>query len=248
MPDLRISLITVTRNAGSTLSQCLASIISQNYANVEHIIIDGCSTDNTLQIIEQYKKNISISISEPDNGIYDAMNKGIALATGHIIGMLNADDVFADNDVLLNVARAFEQHDVDIIYGDLDYVNADNKVSRKWRSGSYNINSFNLGWMPPHPTFYCKRSLFEKYGSYSVANGTAADYDLMLRFMFVNRASAHYINKVMVKMKTGGASNQNLNSRLKAFYYDIKAMRANGIFLPALTIILKPLRKLGQYF
>ena len=247
MADLKISLITVTRNAGNTLNNCLASVIAQNYPNVEHIIIDGGSTDSTLQIIAQYKKHISISVSEPDNGIYDAMNKGIALATGQVIGMLNADDVFANNEVLHHVADAFTQHNADVVYGDLDYVNENNKVIRKWRSGAYSVNSFNWGWMPPHPTFYCRASLFKKYGNYSIANGTAADYDLILRFMFVNRVNTFYINKVMVKMKTGGASNQSIKSRFKAFYYDLKAMRVNAIFLPALTIILKPLRKFGQY-
>ncbi len=248
MQDLKISLITVTYNAESTISQCMESVIGQNFSNIEYIIIDGGSTDGTISIINQYKDNISHFISEPDKGIYDAMNKGIKLATGQVVGMLNADDFFADETVLSTVALAFTQKNVDIVYGDLDYIKANGDIVRKWRSGEYIRKNFDWGWMPPHPTFYCKLNLFHKFGLYSLEYGTAADYELMLKFLYVNKIDAYYIKKVMVKMKVGGKSNKSFTNRVKGLYFDLKAMRNNEILLPFVTMIAKPMRKLGQYF
>ncbi|WP_428328434.1 glycosyltransferase family 2 protein [Mucilaginibacter sp.] len=248
MQDFKISLITVSFNAEGTIRRCIESVISQNFKAIEYIIIDGGSIDQTINIINQYKNNISIILSEPDKGIYDAMNKGIKLATGDVVGMLNADDFFADDKVLSTVADAFIQQNVEITYGDLDYVSLDDKIIRKWRSGKYLRSNFSWGWMPPHPTFYCKRNLFEKLGFYSLGYGTAADYELMLRFMFLNRIPAFYIKKVLVKMKVGGVSNKSFNSRVKGLKFDLKAMRNNGIIYPIITLILKPARKIIQYF
>ncbi len=156
MEDLKISLITVAYNAEATIERCITSVLGQQFSNIEYIIIDGGSTDNSLQIIGKYKDHIAHFVSEPDKGIYDAMNKGIALASGDIIGMLNADDFFADDDVLKEVAAAFCDQGHHILYGDLDYVEQNGKVIRKWRSGKYKTGIFNFGWMPPHPTFYCR--------------------------------------------------------------------------------------------
>ena len=245
---MKISLITVSYNAENTISRCIESVIGQNFKNIEYIIIDGGSTDKTTQIIAQYKEYTSIFLSEPDKGIYDAMNKGINLASGDIIGMLNADDYFADSSVLSAVADAFARQNANITYGDLDYINTQGNIVRKWRSGMYTNSMFKRGWMPPHPTFYCKRSLFKQYGFYSLEYGTAADYELMLRFMYLNKIAAFYIKKVMVKMSTGGASNKTLNNRIKGLFFDLKAMRNNKIPFPAITLILKPLRKIIQYF
>ncbi|HAL83616.1 MAG TPA: glycosyltransferase, partial [Mucilaginibacter sp.] len=183
VPDLKISLITVCYNAESTIKQCIQSVISQNYGNLEYIIIDGGSTDNTIQVINQYKDYISIFVSEPDAGIYDGINKGIKMAGGDIVGALNADDFFADNTVLNIIADAFKTQDTGIIYGDLEYVNSKGDIVRNWQSGQYSAGMFNRGWMPPHPTFYCKKELFYQFGFYSLEYGTAADYELMLRFM-----------------------------------------------------------------
>ena len=248
MQDLKISLITVVFNAENTINRCIGSVISQDFRNIEYIIIDGGSTDNTIQIIQENKQFISHFISEPDKGIYDAMNKGIQLATGDVIGMLNADDVFADHTVLSTIANAFIQQDSDITYGDLDYVNGNEKVIRKWRSGNFTSKNLNWGWMPPHPTFYCKRHLFKKFGLYSLNYGTAADYELMLRFLYANNLRVSYIKKVLVKMKVGGKSNKNIISRVKGLFYDLEAMRSNDISLPVITLIVKPLRKINQYF
>ena len=244
---LKISLITVTFNAGDTIQRCIESVINQTFKNIEYIIIDGGSTDNTVQNINRYEKYIQHFSSGPDQGIYDAMNKGIAFATGSVVGMLNADDFFADNGILADVATVFEDQNVQALYGDLDFVNHMGNIFRKWRSGSYKPGIFNRGWMPPHPTFYCRRELFNKYGFYSLEYGTAADYELMARFMHKHHLNPFYLEKVMVKMKVGGASNKNLSSRVKGLLNDFKAMRKNGISLPLAAVFLKRARKLGQY-
>lgn len=246
--DFKISLITVCYNAENTITNCIESVIAQDFNAVEYIIIDGGSSDKTINIINNYKHFITHLISEPDKGIYDAMNKGIKLASGNVIGMLNADDSFTDNAVLKEIAGVFEKRDVDVLYADLDYVNADGKVVRKWRSGQYSRKSLNLGWMPPHPTFYCKRNLFDKFGFYSLDYGTAADYELMIRFLNFNKLNIFYLKKVIVRMKMGGKSNKSIISRVKGLFFDLKAMRANRILLPVFAIFIKPLRKVSQYF
>lgn len=247
MEDFKISLVTVTFNAENTIGRCIESVISQDYKNVEYIIIDGGSTDNTIRIIDQYRDHIDHFISGPDKGTYDAMNKGIELACGNIIGTLNADDYFADSDVLSTVAKTFDCQNVDIVYGDLDYVNKQGKVIRKWRSKKYSQGMFNWGWMPPHPTFYCKKEIFNKLGPYSLEYGTAADYDLMVRFIHFRKVKAFHIKKVMIKMEHGGISNKSYTNRVKALYNDFKIMRNNGILIPIVAIILKPMRKIMQF-
>jgi glycosyltransferase involved in cell wall biosynthesis len=248
MQDLKISLITVAYNAQNTIEQCLNSVLRQKFNNVQYIVIDGGSTDGTVQIIDKYRNRIDFFISEPDNGVYDAMNKGIAMATGDIIGTLNADDYYADDDVLHDIAMAFAKQKNSILYGDLDYVDKSGKTVRKWRSGRYKSGKFNWGWMPPHPTFYCRRNLFEELGPYKLDYGSAADYELMLRFMHFNKANVYYLNKVMVKMITGGISNKNFSNRVKAMCFDLKAMRNNNIWLPVITMLCKPIRKIVQFF
>jgi len=245
--DIKISLITVTFNAEATIKRCIESVIAQNYKNLEYIIIDGGSTDRTLQIVGQFNEYVNILISEPDKGVYDAMNKGIRLASGDIVGTLNADDYFADNNVLTSVSEAFFNPGVKILYGNLDYVKSDLTISRKWRTKAYKGGLYNWGWMPPHPTFYCKIELFTRLGYYSLDFGTAADYELMLRFMHLEKTNSFFLDKVMVKMQRGGMSNNRPISRIKAWGYDLKAMKKNGILAPFLTLILKPMRKVLQY-
>ena len=248
MDNVKISLITVCRNAADTISRCIESVICQNFKDFEYIIVDGASTDGTIEIVNEYKFRINKIISEPDQGIYDAMNKGIKLASGSIAAMLNADDYFADEMVLSNVAAAFDQENTGIVYGDIDYVNKAGHVTRKWRSGKYSEHLFNFGWMPPHPAFYCKRELFYQIGFYSPDYGTAADYELMLRFIHSNKVNTFYLKKVMVKMQSGGASNKNIKSRASSLYYDFIAMQHHKLPIPVLTVALKPLRKVIQYF
>lgn len=176
------------------------------------------------------------------------MNKGIALATGDVVGILNADDFFKDEHVLTVVAQAFENNKPDIVYGDLNYIKSDGSISRKWVSGEYKKGMFNYGWMPPHPTFYCKRELFKKFGSYGLEYGTAADYELMLRYIHRNLLSVYYVKQVLVEMSVGGVSNRSIKNRIKSLFFDMKAMYKNKIFFPPITLILKPLRKLRQFF
>jgi glycosyltransferase involved in cell wall biosynthesis len=248
MQDLKISIITVAFNAQNTIDRCIDSVMRQKFNNIEYIVIDGGSTDNTIQIINRYKDKINIYISEPDKGIYDAMNKGIAMATGDIIGTLNADDFFNNDEVLQDVAVAFTEQKTSILYGDLDYIDLNGKIIRKWRSGKYNSGMFNWGWMPPHPTFYCRRELFEQLGVYSLGYGSAADYELMLRFIHANKTNVFYLRKVMVKMVIGGVSNKSFNNRVKALRFDLKAMHDNDILVPGLTVLFKPIRKILQFF
>jgi glycosyltransferase involved in cell wall biosynthesis len=247
MPELTISLITVAYNAEKTIERSIHSVLGQKFNKVQYIVVDGGSTDGTLKIIDKYRDRINIVVSEPDNGIYDAMNKGIALANGDIIGTLNADDFLADDTILNNVADAFAVPGTDILYGDLDFIDTNEKVVRKWRSGRYRKGMFNRGWMPPHPTFYCRRKLFDVHGVYSLEYGSAADYELMLRFIHLHRVNVFYLNKIMVKMYVGGISNQSVGNRVKALRFDLKAMRNNGILLPYMTVIFKPLRKIMQF-
>lgn len=247
MSALKISVITVCYNAAGTIERCIQSVLAQQYAGLEYIIIDGGSTDGTLDIIGRYARHIHRLVTGPDNGIYHAMNKGLALAGGKVIGTLNADDYFAGNDVLAKIEQAFTTTNCDMLYGDLDFVDAQGKVTRKWRSGEYKPGSFNYGWMPPHPTFYVRRELFTQSGNYNPDYGSAADYELMLRFMHRQKVGVYYLPVVMISMQIGGVSTGGIKNRLAAWRNDYKAMRSNGVIMPLLALLLKPFRKIQQY-
>ncbi|HMQ50296.1 MAG TPA: glycosyltransferase family 2 protein [Saprospiraceae bacterium] len=246
---LRISIITPTFNSGATLKTTIDSIQNQTYPHIEHIIVDGGSTDNTLDIIHAAGTKIKEFISEPDNGLYDALNKGLALATGDVIGILNSDDFYPNKRVLEKVAKTFFIHQTDSVYGDLQYVEHDNlkRVVRHWKSGKYYSNSFLYGWMPPHPTFFVRREVYQRLGLFDTQLQMAADYELMLRFLFKNRISTVYIPEVLVKMRMGGMSNRSFKARLHANGEDRLAWEINGLKPRFYTTILKPLRKVGQY-
>ena len=235
-------------NSASTIRDTLASIASQSYSNIEHIVIDGHSSDDTLKIISEFK-HVSTCISEKDDGIYYAMNKGIELATGDVIGILNADDIYAHHDVLKEVMDLFEDHSIDAVYGDLDFVDANDltKTTRSWRSGAYNKNSFYHGWMPPHPTFFVRSDVYRKYGKFNTSLSSAADYELMLRFLLKNEIKPAYLQKVIVKMRLGGKSTGSIINRLIANREDRSAWRLNGLKPHFFTLILKPLRKIHQF-
>jgi glycosyltransferase involved in cell wall biosynthesis len=244
----RISLITVTYNASDHLRDCLDSVREQD-VDVEHILIDGASTDATLNILEQHQDHLAHVISEKDEGMYHAINKGIKLATGDVIGILNADDCYFSNDTLSKVADAFSDEDVDAVYGDLVYVNRNNteKVVRTWRSGEYRPRKFYQGWMPPHPTFFVRSWVYEQYGLFNPELGTAADYELMLRMLLKHGIHAAYIPEVLVKMRSGGMSNQSLKNRLKANLMDRKAWTVNDLSPYPWTLWIKPMRKIKQW-
>lgn len=244
---MKISVVTISYNSADTIESTIKSVLDQDYSDIEYIIIDGGSTDSTLSIIEKYKDSIDHLVSEPDNGLYDAMNKGIEIATGDVIGMLNSDDVFADNTVLSKVALAIEN--ADAVYGDLNYVDRDNleKITRKWKSGKYRRNAFKRGWMPPHPTFYVRATKYHQLGTYNTRFKTSADYELMLRFIHKHKIKVDYIPHVMVLMRVGGQSNSSIKNRLAANKEDRFAWKINGLRPGIFTFIMKPLSKIGQF-
>ncbi len=246
---MKVSIITVTLNSEKYLADCIQSVMRQRYTNIEHIIVDGKSTDGTLQIIKKHENYISKWISETDRGMYDAINKGIAIATGDIIGILNSDDIFASDNVIANIVRCFKKENTDSVYGDLVYVKPSNteKVFRLWKGVRYKRYRFRYGWMPAHPTFYMKRSLIEKYGPYENHYYTAADYEFMARYLYKYRISATYLEQLVVKMRTGGASNITIKGRLRANRRDFLAMKRNNIPFSFLVSILKPISKIGQF-
>jgi len=246
---MKISIITVSYNSASTIRDTIESVLNQTYSDIEYILVDGASKDDTLSIIKSYGNKISKLISEKDNGIYDAMNKGISVATGDVIGILNSDDFYSHSNVIKNVVQIFEK-DTDAVYADLVYVSgADkNKIVRTWKAGKYEIGSFQKGWMPPHPTFFVKKSVYEKLGMFTDQLKSAADYEIMLRFIHKHQIKLSYLPEIIVHMRTGGASNISLKNRLKANREDKKAWKMNGLKPSPLTFIKKPLSKLSQFF
>jgi glycosyltransferase len=246
---MKISIITVVYNNASTIGDAIDSVLSQNYGNIEYIVIDGGSTDGTVDIIKDYGDKITKFISEPDNGIYDAMNKGFKLTSGDIIGIINSDDFFASDDILSVVAESFKNNDIECLYADLEYVDTVNtdKSLRKWKSKPYSKKLFAKGWHPAHPTFYAKRSAYEEYGYFKTELTIAADYELMLRFLEKFKSESLYIPKVFVKMRTGGESNKSFRNILKANIQCYKSWKLNGLKVSPLIILRKPFFKLFQY-
>lgn len=246
---MKVSIITVTMNSEKYLADCIESVRRQNYKNIEHIIIDGKSTDKTLQIIEKNERHISHWISETDRGMYDAINKGLAIATGDIVGVLNSDDMFASADAVKSIVDCFETHNTDSVYGDLMYVDPfdTQKIIRYWKGSSYDRSRFRYGWMPAHPTFYMRRELISKFGMYENHYYTAADYEFMARYLYLHRVSSRYLDCLLVKMRTGGLSNSNLKMRFRANRRDYLAMRKNKIPFSFIVSVLKPIIKLPQY-
>lgn len=246
---MKISLITVTYNSARYLQNAIQSVCHQDYPNIEYIIIDGGSTDETLSIIEQNSSCISKWISEKDNGMYDAINKGMKMATGDVIGILNSDDMLATKDVISKIAACFKEQKVDSIFGDLIYVDAEetSKIHRFWKGMSYNRSSFNLGWMPAHPTFYIRREIVEQLGGYETHYFSASDFELMTRYLYKHRISSYYLPELIVKMRKGGMSNGSFKKRIRANRRDYLALKRNEVPFPFVVSIIKPLRKLPQY-
>lgn len=245
---MKISIITATYNSAATVRDTLACVASQQYPNIEHLIIDGVSTDNTLAIVKEFT-HVAKSVSEKDNGLYDAMNKGVQMATGDVIGILNSDDFYTGPTILSKVMAVFEDPSVDVVYGDLQYVKPANVevITRTWRSGRYKKSALYYGWMPPHPTFFVRRHMYEKCGLFNTALLSAADYELMLRVLLKFDARAQYIPEVLVKMRAGGMSNVSLKNRLRANKEDTMAWKLNELKPYFFTMWLKPLRKIFQF-
>ncbi|MES2388923.1 MAG: glycosyltransferase family 2 protein [Bacteroidota bacterium] len=248
---MKVSIITVVLNNADCIADAIESVLSQKLegAELEYIIVDGGSTDNTPEIIKSYGSRITRTITGKDKGIYHAMNKGLQAATGDIIGILNSVDFYTGPHVLAKVLEVFKSTNADTVYGDLKYVHPQDtdRTLRYWRSGIYRPGSFKLGWMPPHPTFFVKKHLYEKHGYFDTEFTSAADYELMLRMLHKHNASAGYVPEVLVKMRAGGKSNKQISNRLHANREDRRAWQKNGLRLPFYTGWLKPLRKLPQF-
>nr|WP_293569177.1 glycosyltransferase family 2 protein [Prevotella sp.] len=249
---MMISIITATFNSAKTLKDTIQSVLRQTNKDFEYLIIDGGSTDETIDIVKSYESEFSGRlkwVSEKDEGIYDAMNKGIKMASGDVVGILNSDDYFTSDDILQTVDNAFKSHEIDAIYGDIHFIRDGNpqKCVRYYSSRMFRPFWLRFGFMPAHPSFYCKREVFEKAGLYSLDYKIGADYEMMVRLFKKYRIMSQYINKDFVTMRTGGASNNNVRSRITLINEDVKACKENGVYTNSLFVMLKFMYKIFEF-
>ncbi|MCF7795389.1 glycosyltransferase [Patescibacteria group bacterium] len=247
---MKISLITPTYNSSQTISRTIESVIAQNYSDLEYIIIDGASTDNTKDIVSTYQNKINIKfISESDSGIYEAMNKGIKLANGEVIAILNSDDIFDSSEVLMKVATGFNDRKIDAVYGDIKYFsNNVNKIIRLWRAGKYQENKLNNGWVIPHPALFLRRSVYEQCGLFRADFKLAGDYEFILRVLKIYQINLKYFPEVLVRMYNGGVSGNNLKQRIIGWKELKKAWAVNNLKIPKFFILRRIIFKLKQFF
>jgi glycosyltransferase involved in cell wall biosynthesis len=248
---MKITIITATFNSAATIAGCIASVHAQTYSNIEHIVVDGASGDRTIEIINSMPNRVSKIVSEPDRGIYDAMNKGIQLATGDVIGILNSDDFFTSKEVLSKIVSAFQTHPVDGVYGDVCFVMPEklNKVIRYYSAAMFRPFLFQFGFMPPHPSFYVRRNYFEKLGLYQTDYKIAADYELLIRYLKVSQLKTHYLNFCVVTMRKGGDSSRSLKSNWILNKEIVRGCRENGIYTNMFILSFKyPIKITGLLF
>ncbi|GAB3256967.1 glycosyltransferase family 2 protein [Larkinella harenae] len=245
---MKVTIITVVYNGAATIRDSIESVLNQTYPNIEYIVIDGKSKDNTAEIVRTYGSRITRFVSEPDKGLYDAMNKGLRLATGDVIGFINSDDFYKHHQVVEKVVALFNQTNCDAVYGDEIYVDPVNteKIDRYWKVGEYKEGAFLWGWMPPHLTCFIKRSVYEQLGGYTLQLKSSSDYELLLRFIHKHKIKISYLPEVLVAMRSGGISNATFKHRIRANREDRQAWRINGLRPYFFTLFLKPLRKLNQ--
>lgn len=248
---MRISILTATYNSAKTLRDTIESVLRQTYLNYECIIIDGASKDGTLDLVREYETKFNGRlklISEPDQGIYDAMNKGIQMATGDVIGILNSDDFYTSDDALQVIVDAFANNDIDATYGDIHFVNDDDlsKCVRYYSSAIFRRSFMRFGLMPAHPSFYCKKAVYEKYGSFDTSYKVAADFENLLRIIYVGNIRTKYIPKDFVTMRTGGASTAGLSSRTQIMKDHLRALKANGIYSNVFLLSLRYVYKVYE--
>lgn len=246
---MKISIITVAYNAADHIRSAIDAVLGQTYPDIEYIIVDGVSTDGTVDVVKSYGDRIAKFVSEPDKGIYDAMNKGIALATGDVVGILNADDFYTDDRVLERVADCLSGTDVDACFSDLVYVDANNtdKVIRYWKSCPYQDGLFEKGWMPAHPTFFMKRWCYEKYGKFDLSIPIGTDFDLLFRMIHAHRIRTRYIPEILVKMRTGGESNKSIQNIVRQNMTVIRTLKKHGVPVSPMFFIAKFSERLGQF-
>jgi glycosyltransferase involved in cell wall biosynthesis len=248
---MKISIITVSYNSEKFIESCIRSVKDQSYKNLEHIIIDGASTDNTLNLLNLYKNTLTKIVSEKDKGIYDAMNKGLNISNGDIVGFLNSDDFYSDKNVIAKVMSLFKKDpSLDACYSDLVYTNQNDttKIVRYWKSNKFTPGSFKKAWYPPHPTLFVRKSIYEKLGGFDLSYSIASDVDLMMRFFEVNRIKVRYVQEVWVKMRLGGKSNKNLYNIWRQNWEIICSMKKNGLSLNFFSFfIYKAISRLKQF-
>jgi glycosyltransferase involved in cell wall biosynthesis len=247
---MKVSILVPVFNCCSYISCCINSICNQSHSDIEIIVIDGGSKDGTLALIENYGLRISHFISQTDSGMYDALNTGLKLASGDVIGILNADDYFLDENVISLIVDCFLRQGCDAVYGNLNYVKKDGNdtIIRRWKSRPFTDKAIKFGWMPAHPTLYLKRTIYQKFGPYLLHFGSCGDYELMLRYFFTHKIQAHYLNKFLVNMREGGVSNGSIKKRYQAFLNDYKILVHTKMPYPMLVTIFKRFRKINQYF
>lgn len=248
MLRIKISIVTVVFNRAYCIDDAILSLQSQTYPDIQHIVIDGGSKDGTLEILRSRLGSNAVLVSEPDDGIYDALNKGLNIATGEVIGFLHSDDLFSDSEVLADVVKAFCGPNIDAVYGDLQYVSKVNKdkVIRHWVAGKYSRFRLKLGWMPPHPAFFLRRSVIQCWGGFDTKFRISADYDAILRYFAQGAIRSAYIPRVLVKMRVGGESNRSIGKIWQKSCEDYRALKNNSVGGLA-TLILKNLTKIGQF-
>ncbi len=246
---MKVSIITIVYNGKATIKDTICSILSQTYNNIEYIIIDGGSNDGTLEIVKNYGDRINALISEPDQGIYDAMNKGIALATGDVVGILNSDDYYIDEFAIEKIVKAFEEKEVNSVFADLVYIgrNDSDKIVRKYDSSQFSSDKFAYGWAPAHPTFFVKRNVYRKYGMFRTDLKIAADFDLLVRFLYTYKISYYYLQETIIKMRIGGVST-SLSSIWINNIETLKVCKENGIETNIFKILSKYPNKIASLF
>ncbi|ELP5730575.1 glycosyltransferase [Vibrio vulnificus] len=246
---MKVSVITATYNSAQTIVDTVRSLEGQTYLDIEYIVVDGASTDNTLDLIEQNCSRVSKIISEPDRGIYDALNKGIQVATGDIIGFLHSDDLLAYPQAIADLVSTLQKKQSQAVYADLEYVSKDNisNTVRLWISGEYQKQKLLNGWMPPHPTFYMRRDCYQAFGLFDLSFRISADYDSILRYLWLNGVTMSYLPKVLIKMRVGGASNRTLTNIYKKSCEDIRALKNSQVFWPK-ALFIKNVSKIPQFF
>ncbi len=244
---MKISIITAVYNNVATIEQTMRSVQEQTYPQVEHVIVDGQSADGTVEVVQRWLRDQDQFVSEPDEGIYDALNKGVRMSTGDVVGIIGGDDFLAGREALSHVAEAFDETGVDAVYGNLVYVRGDSRrVRRFWKSSDYHPGGFSRGWVPPHPAFFCRRELFERWGYFRLDLPVAADFEWMLRLIEKHRISLKHVNQTITVMRLGGTSNQ-FGGIVRGNANIVKAFRVNGLHFPWLYFLRKPLRRLRQY-
>jgi glycosyltransferase len=246
---MKITIITCTYNSEKTIRDCIESVHKQSYPDIEHIIMDGASEDNTIDVVKSIPGRVSRIVSEPDDGLYHAMNKAINLANGEIIGILNSDDFYASPVIIERIINTFESTGCDSLYGNLDFLAADDplKVIRHWKSSPFTKGSFKKGWHPPHPTFFVRHEVYKKFGLFDTALSISADFELMLRFLEKHAISTHYIDETIVKMRYGGASTSSIRGIILGNKNVLRAFRKNEINVGPFYTIRRFIFKISQF-